>query len=71
MLPNGADGRDVNAARNLKARRQFVGGKGHEVGLTVDGAEACQSREVAGSQEPVPNGEAGINGGQVRDLFTG
>ncbi len=68
MLPNGAHGRDVNAARNLKPRRQFVGVKGHEVGLTVDGAEACQSREVAGSQEPVPNGEAGIKHGQGSSL---
>ncbi len=68
MLPNGAHGRDVNAARNTKPRRKFPGGKGHEVGLTVDGAEACQSREVAGSQEPVPDGEAGINGGQGHSL---
>ncbi len=64
MLRNGAHGRDVNAARNTKPRRQFVGVKGHEVGLTVDGAEACESREVAGPQGPVPGGEAGINGGQ-------
>ncbi len=71
MLPNGAHGRDVNAARNLKPRRQFVGVKGHEVGPTVDGAEACQSREVAGSQEPVPDGEAGINGAQGQSLSTG
>ncbi len=40
--------------------RQFDGRKGNEIGLTVDGAEACESREVAGSQEPVPNDEAGI-----------
>ncbi len=71
ILPNGAHGRDVNAARNTKPRRQFVGGKGHEVGLTVEGAEACQSREVAGSREPVPDGEAGINGGQGQSLSTG
>ncbi len=71
MLPNGAHGRDVNAARNLKPRRQFVGGKGHEGGRKVTGAEACQSREVAGSQEPVPDGEAGINGGQGQSLSTG
>ncbi len=71
MLPNGAHGRDVNAARNLKPHRQFVGGKGHEVGLTVDGAEACQSREITGSREPVPDGEAGINGGREQFLSTG
>jgi putative transposase len=64
MLPNGAHGRDVNGARNLKPRRRFVVVKGHEVGLTVDGADACQSRDVTGSQGPVPDGEAGINGGQ-------
>jgi putative transposase len=69
MLPNGAHGRDVNAARNTKPRRQFVGVKGHEVGLTVDGAEACQSREVAGSKEPVPDGEAGIKHEQGQSLF--
>ncbi len=32
---------------------------------------ACESREVAGSQEPVPGGEAGINRGRGQSLSTG